>query len=159
MQRSLFTDCCAHRLLCHLSNKETAQILHSAEDCAASECSVDDVDQLIENLKIQEGILSERMVKIMNIIATLQHVNEKKERKTDDVRQFVGTCSASLVMMYVQETRVFLCLKDFISHASCVVCSYDPKYFPTGWASDTNAGPFDAYDVLEPKKWKPADKK
>lgn len=72
-----------------LSDEETQGILKSAEECAASECSVDDVASLIEELKIQEGILSERLVKIMNMIAHLQHVNEKKERKTDEVRQFV----------------------------------------------------------------------
>jgi hypothetical protein len=47
------------------------------------------VASLVEELKMQEGILSERLVKIMNMIAHLQHVNEKKERKTDEVRQFV----------------------------------------------------------------------
>jgi hypothetical protein len=72
-----------------LSEEETQGILKSAEECAESECSIDDVASLIEELKIQEGILSERLVKIMNMIAHLQHVNEKKERKTDEVRQFV----------------------------------------------------------------------
>lgn len=72
-----------------LSDDETQAILQSAEECAASECSVDDVSSLIEELKIQEGVLSERLVKIMNMIANLQQINEKKERKTDEVRQFV----------------------------------------------------------------------
>jgi flagellar biosynthesis component FlhA len=72
-----------------LSDEETQQILQSGEDCISSECSVDDVASLVEELKMQEGILSNRLVKIMNMIAHLQHVNEKKERKTDEVRQFV----------------------------------------------------------------------
>jgi hypothetical protein len=72
-----------------LSDEETQKILQSGEDCISSECSVDDVASLVEELKMQEGILSERLVKIMNMIAHLQHVNEKKERKTDEVRQFV----------------------------------------------------------------------
>jgi hypothetical protein len=72
-----------------LTDEETQAILKSAKECAESECSVDDVSSLIEELNIQEGILSERLVKIMNMIAQLQHVNEKKERKTDEVRQFV----------------------------------------------------------------------
>lgn len=72
-----------------LSDEETQKILQSGEDCISSECSVDDVASLVEELKMQEGILSNRLVKIMNMIAHLQHVNEKKERKTDEVRQFV----------------------------------------------------------------------
>lgn len=34
-----------------------------------------------------------------------------------------------------------------------------PTFFPSGWAGDVGDGPTTAYDALEPKKWKPADKK
>lgn len=117
-----------------LSDEETTAILQSAEECVASECTVDDVSMLISELKMQEGVLSDRLVKIMNMIAHLQHVNEKQSRKTDEVRQFVKDM-----------LRVF-------NHDS-------PNYFPTGWAGDVGDGPTTAYDALEPKKWKPADKK
>ena len=33
-----------------------------------------------------------------------------------------------------------------------------PAVFPTGWAGEVGDGPTTAYDALEPKKWKPADK-
>lgn len=72
-----------------MTDEETDAILKSAYDCQESECSIDDVSSLIGDLKEQEGILSGRLVKIMNMIAHLQHVNEKESRKTDEVRQLV----------------------------------------------------------------------
>lgn len=117
-----------------MSDEETKAILSSAEECVSSECTVDDVSMLIDELKMQEGILSDRLVKIMNMIAHLQHVNEKQERKTDEVRQFV---------------------KDMLR----VFTHENPNYFPVGWAGDVGDGPTTAYDALEPKKWTPADKK
>jgi hypothetical protein len=41
------------------------------------------------NLKAQQDILNARLVKVMNMVAHLQEVNQKKERKTDEVRSFV----------------------------------------------------------------------
>lgn len=63
--------------------------MKSAADCAESECSVDEIADLVSELKEQQKEMEDRMTKVMNMIAHLEHVNEKEERKTDEVRQFV----------------------------------------------------------------------
>jgi DNA mismatch repair ATPase MutL len=117
-----------------LSDEETEKILQSASDCAEGECSIDDVSELIAELKEQEKEMQSRLDKIMNMISHLQHINAKEERKTDEVRAFV---------------------RDLLRTFS----SDKPLYFPTGFAGDVGDGPTTAYDALPPKKWVPADKK
>jgi DNA repair exonuclease SbcCD ATPase subunit len=112
-----------------LSNEETSQILQSADECAAGECSIDEVADLVADLKEQEKLLSERLEAVMNAVAHLQHLNAKKERKTDEVRAFV---------------------KDMLR----VFDTSKPMAFPTGFAGDIGDGPTTAYDALPPKKWK-----
>jgi hypothetical protein len=116
-----------------MSDEEVATILQSASDCAEGECSLDDVSSLIADLKDQEAILEKRLEKVMNMIAQLQHINEKEERKTDEVRAFVRDM-----------LRVFSTEK--------------PGYFPVGFSGDVGDGPTTAYDALPPKKWKPSKK-
>ena len=111
-----------------LSDEETERILSSATDCAEGECSIDDVSELIAELKGQEKEMQARLEKIMNMIAHLQHINAKEERKTDEVRAFV---------------------KDLLRTFS----TDKPMYFPTGFAGDVGDGPTTAYDALPPKKW------
>jgi hypothetical protein len=72
-----------------LSDDETKSILQHGIDCVESECSVDDVDDLINTLKEQQEVLNQRLVKVMNMVAHLQEVNQKNDRKTDEVRSFV----------------------------------------------------------------------
>lgn len=72
-----------------LSDEETQAILQSGSDCVDSECSIDDVSMLIGELKEQEKLLGKRLDQVMNMVAHLQHVNEKEERETDEVRSFV----------------------------------------------------------------------
>lgn len=64
-------------------------ILKSAQECADTECSVEDMNQLLADLKSQERILSHRLGTVMNAVAKLQNVNEKKGRSNDEVRSFV----------------------------------------------------------------------
>jgi hypothetical protein len=118
-----------------MTEAETDAIMKSAADCSMGECTVDDVDSLVADLKEQEKILEDRMEKIMNMIAHLQHVNEKEERKTDEVREFVRDM-----------LRVF---------------NTDKPMFPiSGFSGDIGKGSQTAYDVLPPKKWTdPAKKK
>lgn len=102
----------------------------SAGDCAAGECSIDDVSELIHELKDVQVIMEGRLAKIMNMISHLQHINEKEERKTDQVRQFV---------------------RDMLQ-----VFNTDKPGFPlSGFSGDIGDGPKTAYDALPPKKWSP----
>jgi hypothetical protein len=113
-----------------LSDAETEKILQSAGDCAEGECSVDDVSELIYELKQQEKEMQQRLEKIMNMISHLQHINEKEERQTDEVRAFV---------------------KDMLR----VFSFKAPAVVPQGYSGDVGKGSTTAYDALPPKKWKP----
>mmetsp|Transcript_10108 Transcript_10108/g.14301 ORF Transcript_10108/g.14301 Transcript_10108/m.14301 type:complete len:153 (+) Transcript_10108:73-531(+) len=110
-----------------MTEDETDAILNQAHDCEQGECDVESVDALISELKESEKMLNTRLVKIMNMIAHLQHINEKEERKTNEVRQFV---------------------KDMLR-----VFSHDSQY-PGGFSGDIGDGPTDAYKALDPKPWK-----
>merc|ERR1712232_332208 len=114
-----------------LSDEETSAILESAHNCAAGECTIDEVSNLVSELKEQEKVLEERLEKIMNMIAHLQHVNEKEDRKTDEVRQFV---------------------KDMLR-----VFSHEKMGYPISFSGDIGDGPKTAYDALPPKPWKPSE--
>lgn len=116
-----------------LSEEETMAVLNKSTECIESECSVDEVDELLTVLKDTEMELEGRLEKIMNTIAHLQHINEKEERKTDEVRAFVHDM-----------LRVFNTDK--------------PLVFPTGFGGDVGKGRRTAYDVLPPKKWVNPDK-
>ncbi len=72
-----------------MSDSEQEQVLKHASDCAEGECSVDEISELLSVLKDTEKELEDRLEKIMNMVSHLQHLNEKEERKKDEVRAFV----------------------------------------------------------------------
>ena len=112
-----------------LTDDETASILQSADECAAGECSVDDVAELIYELKEQQHLMEARLEIVMNAVAHLQHVNEKAERKRDEVKALV---------------------KDLLR-----VFSTEKSAFPiSGFSGDFSKKTMTAYDVLSPKPWK-----
>jgi len=116
-----------------LSEEETMAVINKSNECIESECSIDEVDDLLTVLKDTEKELEERLEKIMNTISHLQHINEKEERQTDEVRAFV---------------------KDMLR----VFNTDKPMVFPTGYGGDVGKGAQTAYDVLPPKKWVNPDK-
>lgn len=112
-----------------LSEEETNSIMQSAHDCAEGECSIDDVSELIFELKEQKKEMSARLEEIMNMVSHLQHLNEKEKRKTDDVRAYV---------------------KDLLR-----VFDNSKGGYTSGFSGDIGDGPTDAYKALDPKPWKP----
>lgn len=72
-----------------ISNEDTEQVLQTAGDCIEGECSLDEVSELLGLLHDAEKDLEGRLDKIMNMVSHLQHLNDKEERKTDEVRGFV----------------------------------------------------------------------
>lgn len=72
-----------------MTEDEITAVLNKAHGCVESECSVDDVDDLISELKDQQKVLNERLETIMNVVSHLQHANAAEERKTDNVRSIV----------------------------------------------------------------------
>jgi len=102
-----------------LNEEETASILQQANDCAEGECSIDEVSELVFELKEQEKEMKERLDKVKKMIADLEHINAKEERKTDEVRNFVRDM-----------LRVF---------------EHGGKSFPIGFSGDIGDGPTTAY--------------
>jgi DNA replication protein DnaD len=64
-----------------MTEEEITAILDKAHTCTALECTPEDVDSLIAELKDQQKVLSARLENIMNVVGHLQHANEQKERK------------------------------------------------------------------------------
>ena len=114
-----------------MTDEETASILQSADECAAGECSVDDVAELIYELKEQQQLMEARLQAVMNTVAHLQHINQSVEaKKRDEVKALVQDL-----------LRVF---------------STEKAAFPaSGFSGDYSKKTLTAYDVLSPKKWKP----
>jgi len=109
-------------------------VLNKSTECIESECSIDEVEELLVVLKDTEQELEGRISKIMNTISHLQSINAKAERETDEVRDFV---------------------KDMLR----VFNTDKPLVFPTGYGGDKGKGAQTAYDALPPKKWTNPDKK
>lgn len=61
-------------------------------------------------------------------------------------------------MKYVKNASFFNLLGPISSNHCYYFVLQSPNVFPTGWAGEIGDGPTTAYDALEPKKWKPADK-
>ena len=67
-----------------MTESEITAILDQAHECAEGECAVDDVEDLISELKTQQKVLSERLDTIMNAVAVLQAANDSSDRKTGE---------------------------------------------------------------------------
>jgi hypothetical protein len=72
-----------------ISDADTAAILEKAEGCMGEECSIDEVNDLLGLLKKTESDLEVRLKTIVKLVKDLEHLNQKGERETDDVRAFV----------------------------------------------------------------------
>lgn len=72
-----------------MTESENEALISKANDCVGGECSLDEVGDLIDVLKAQQKELAERVKEVKKVIDTLEHVNEKDERKVDEVRETV----------------------------------------------------------------------
>eukprot|EP00977_Amphora_coffeiformis_P001308 scaffold270_cov166-Amphora_coffeaeformis.AAC.3 len=113
-----------------MSEDETEAILKTVEDCAErTQCGVEDVSALLDELKTQEKEMTARLESMGKLIEQLKQINSKGDaRKADEVRAFVQDL-----------LRVF---------------EHGGKGFPVGFSGDIGDGPMTAYDALPPKKWK-----
>lgn len=100
-----------------MTEDEITAILDKAHGCVESECAVNDVDDLIVELKDQQKVLQARLENIMNVVAHLQAANAKQDRKTDDVRALVKDMLrvfTTQVSSYTCSTAAFMCRMYFI---------------------------------------------
>ncbi|KAL3916199.1 MAG: hypothetical protein SGILL_005287 [Bacillariaceae sp.] len=119
-----------------MSQEETSNIMHKAEDCVEGECSLDQIDDLILILKDQQKELFDRVTQVKEMVQTLETVNSKADdRSVDEVRETVRAIF-----------RVFQ-MGDKASGND-----YPNLSKPTGWSGDVGKGPTTAYDALPPKQ-------
>mmetsp|Transcript_16351 Transcript_16351/g.23979 ORF Transcript_16351/g.23979 Transcript_16351/m.23979 type:complete len:131 (+) Transcript_16351:93-485(+) len=77
----------ARRVL--LSEEETNAIMSQSIECSEGECSVEDVNNLIGDLKHQKGELDERLVTVTKLIDQLRTENQKEDRPVNEVRETI----------------------------------------------------------------------
>mmetsp|Transcript_29698 Transcript_29698/g.81614 ORF Transcript_29698/g.81614 Transcript_29698/m.81614 type:complete len:157 (-) Transcript_29698:202-672(-) len=121
-----------------MSAEESESLISQATECAEGECAVEDVDDLIQALKDQQKELYDRVEKIKTIVHSLEVINDREDRKVDEVRETVRAIF-----------RVFN-LGDKASGND-----YPSLSKPTGFSGEVGKGSQTAWDVLPPKKWKP----
>lgn len=68
---------------------ETESLLKRAEDCADSECAIDDVAELVDLLHTQQKELYERVQKIKETVDALEKINKAEDRPVDEIRETV----------------------------------------------------------------------
>jgi hypothetical protein len=120
-----------------LTEQESAEIMAKSLECADGECSIEDVENLLSDLKEQQKVLTGRLAEVTQMISSLYGVNKDDERKVDEVRETVRAIA-----------RLFL-MGDKASGND-----YPALSKPTGWTGDVGKGATTAYDALPPKKWK-----
>jgi len=120
-----------------LTEEETTEIMQKSIDCAEGECSIEDVENLLNDLKEQQKVLTARLEEVTQMIESLGSVNKHEKREVDEVRETVRAIA-----------RLFL-MGDKASGND-----YPALSKPTGWSGDVGKGAQTAYDALPPKKWK-----
>lgn len=104
-------------------------MIERAHNCAEGECNVDDVGDLIAELKEQQHEMTARLEEIMNMVAHLQKLNIAETRKSDEIRAYVS----DLLRVFDQKSG----------------------HYSSGFSGFVGDGSKTAYDVLPPKPWKP----
>lgn len=72
-----------------MTPEETENLMKRAEDCADSECAIDDVAELVDLLHTQQKELYERVQKIKETVEALEKVNKAEDRPVDEIRETV----------------------------------------------------------------------
>lgn len=120
-----------------MSQDETETIMAHASECVEGECSLDEVDDLIELLKAQQKELYDRVEDVRASIKSLEVLNKSNDRSVDEVRETVRAIF-----------RVFQ-LGDSASGNN-----YPSLSKPSGYSGDVGRGSTTAYDALPPKPYK-----
>jgi len=121
-------------LLNLMTRDESDKVMETATDCVKGECSLDEIEGLIDLLKEQQKEASDRLGEIRDMIKALEIVNGADDRSVDEIRETVRAIF-----------RVFQ-LGDKASGND-----YPALSKPTGWPGEVGNGPMTAYDALPPK--------
>ena len=109
-------------------------VLGHVEDCVDTECSVEDVDQLISRMKKEQEDLTDKLARVRTMIKSLETVNGRDEN------------------VITETMRAIFRLFQFGDEASGN--DYPALSNPPGWTGEIGDGPKTAYDVLPPKPYK-----
>jgi hypothetical protein len=120
-----------------IPHQDVEAIMDKATDCAEGECSLDEVTDLIDALKLQQKELYDRVKQIKQMVHSLEIVNVHGNREVNEVRETVRAIF-----------RIFQ-LGDKGSGNN-----YPTLTKATGWTGEVGGGPTTAYDSLPPKPWK-----
>ena len=120
-----------------MSQEDTDSIVSKVSSCVDGECSLDEVEDLIELLQSQQKEMYGRVEQIRSMVKSLETVNSQDDREVDQIRETVRA-------IY----RVFQ-LGDKASGND-----YPSLSKPTGWSGEVGDGPTTAYDALPPKPYK-----
>ena len=118
-----------------MTQSESEALITKVNDCAESECAIDDVSELIYTLQEQQKELSDRLEQVRKMIQALDQVNGADDRKVDEVRETVRAIF-----------RIFQ-MGDKASGNN-----YPSLTKPVGWSGEVGKGPTTAYDALPPKR-------
>lgn len=118
-----------------MTQSESDALITKVNDCAESECGIDDVSELIYTLQEQQKELSDRLEQVRKMIQALDQVNGADDRKVDEVRETVRAIF-----------RIFS-MGDKPSGNK-----YPSLTKPVGWSGEVGKGPTTAYDALSPKR-------
>ncbi|EED92581.1 predicted protein [Thalassiosira pseudonana CCMP1335] len=120
-----------------MSAKEIDYIMSEAEQCAAGECALDEVESLITNLQSQQSLLSKRIGEIDTLVKDLEHINGRDNRPVDEVKETVRAI-----------------FRVFSLGAKASGNDYPALSKPMGYSGETRGGGQTAYDVLPPRQIK-----
>lgn len=120
-----------------MSREEMNTIINQGHHCEKGECSIDDVDDLIDQLQEQQHLLFDRIKEMNTMMAALENLNKDDSRNVDEVRETVRAIF-----------RLFA-MGDKASGND-----YPALTKPTGFSGEVGDGPTDAYKALNPKPWK-----
>ena len=120
-----------------LTMEEIDAILQKGNNCEEGECTVAEVDDLIQELQDQQHQLYERIKNVDKMVKSLEVMNMAEDREVDEVRETVRAVF-----------RLFA-MSDKASGNDL-----HPLSKPTGYSGEVGSGPTDAYKALNPKPWK-----
>jgi hypothetical protein len=112
-----------------MSHDETETLMKTANNCAEGECSLEVVSELISVLKEQQKELSARVQKVKMTIRDLEHVNEKDDRKVDEVRETVRAIFRVFQMGAKASGKSEFCFSHMIRSDSCSSFSHSNSPF------------------------------
>jgi hypothetical protein len=117
-----------------MSHGETDSVFETATNCVEGECSLDEIEGLINLLKEQQKEASVRLDDVKGMIKSLETVNGADDRSVDEIRETVRAI-----------------FRVFQLGAKASGNDYPSLSKPMGWSGEVGKGPTTAYDALPPK--------